>query len=51
MRIFGGFSELPAAVGEELGTSDWVAVEQAQIRFPARRPADCVVESIVRFVA
>lgn len=31
MRIFESLSELSAAVGEELGTSDWVTIEQARI--------------------
>lgn len=31
MRIFEHLSELQAAVGEELGTSDWVQIDQAQI--------------------
>ncbi|MCU1653792.1 MAG: hypothetical protein QOC83_5906 [Pseudonocardiales bacterium] len=31
MRVFNGADELKAAVGEQLGTSDWVTVEQKQI--------------------
>lgn len=31
MRIFESLSELQSAVGEELGTSDWVTIEQARI--------------------
>ncbi len=31
MRIFESLSELAAAVGEPLGTSDWVQIEQARI--------------------
>jgi acyl dehydratase len=31
VRVFNGADELKAAVGEQLGTSDWVTVEQKQI--------------------
>jgi acyl dehydratase len=31
MRIFNGISELTAAAGQELGTSDWVTVDQERI--------------------
>ncbi|MDT7694409.1 MAG: hypothetical protein QOI75_3776 [Pseudonocardiales bacterium] len=31
MRVFNGVDELKAAVGEQLGTSDWITVEQKQI--------------------
>jgi acyl dehydratase len=31
MRTFTSFDELTAAVGEELGTSDWLEVDQARI--------------------
>jgi acyl dehydratase len=31
MRIFNGITELTAAAGEELGTSDWVTVDQDRI--------------------
>jgi acyl dehydratase len=31
MRIFNGISELAAAAGEELGTSDWLTVDQERI--------------------
>lgn len=31
MRIFESLSELSSAVGEELGTSDWVTIEQSRI--------------------
>jgi acyl dehydratase len=31
MRIFENLTELQAAVGEELGTSDWVEIDQARI--------------------
>jgi acyl dehydratase len=31
MRIFESLSELAGAVGEELGTSDWVTIDQARI--------------------
>lgn len=31
MRIFSGTSDLVAAVGEELGTSDWIVVDQERI--------------------
>jgi len=31
MRIFNGISELTAAAGEELGTSDWLVVDQERI--------------------
>jgi acyl dehydratase len=31
MRIFNGISELKAAAGQELGTSDWVTVDQDRI--------------------
>jgi len=31
MRIFNGISELAAAAGEELGTSDWLVVDQERI--------------------
>jgi acyl dehydratase len=31
MRIFDGIKELTAAAGEELGTSDWVTVDQERI--------------------
>lgn len=31
MRIFESLSELSSAVGEELGTSDWVTIEQERI--------------------
>jgi len=44
MRIFNGISELTAAAGQELGTSDWVTVDQERIN-------TCVAESIVRYIA
>ena len=31
MRVFNGVDELKAAVGEQLGTSDWLTVDQKQI--------------------
>jgi acyl dehydratase len=31
VRVFNGADELKAAVGEQLGTSDWVTVDQKQI--------------------
>ena len=31
MRVFNGADELKAAVGEQLGASDWVTVDQKQI--------------------
>ena len=31
MRVFNGVDELRAAKGTEVGTSDWVTVEQEQI--------------------
>ena len=31
MRIFNGISELIAGAGEELGTTDWVTVDQERI--------------------
>ncbi len=31
MRVFNGIDELTAAVGEELGTSDWLTVDQERI--------------------
>jgi acyl dehydratase len=31
MRVFNGVDELRAAVGSELGVSDWVTVDQSQI--------------------
>jgi acyl dehydratase len=31
VRVFNGVDELKAAVGEQLGTSDWITVEQKQI--------------------
>ena len=31
MRIFNGISQLTAAAGQELGTSDWVTVDQERI--------------------
>ncbi|HEY0574251.1 MAG TPA: MaoC family dehydratase [Pseudonocardia sp.] len=31
MRVFSGADELKAAVGEQLGASDWVTVDQKQI--------------------
>ena len=31
MRTFSSLSELQAAVGEELGTSEWVTIDQARI--------------------
>jgi acyl dehydratase len=31
MRVFNGVDELKAAVGEPLGSSDWVTIEQKQV--------------------
>jgi acyl dehydratase len=31
MRVFNGVDELRAAVGEQLGSSDWVTIDQKQI--------------------
>ena len=31
MRVFNGVDELKAAVGEQLGASDWITVDQKQI--------------------
>jgi acyl dehydratase len=31
MRVFSTFEDLSAAVGEELGSSDWVQIDQARI--------------------
>ncbi|MEQ4548652.1 MaoC/PaaZ C-terminal domain-containing protein, partial [Nocardioides kribbensis] len=31
MRTFSTFDELSAAAGEELGTSDWVEIDQARV--------------------
>ena len=31
MRVFTSFDEISAAVGEELGTSDWVTIEQDRV--------------------
>ena len=31
MRIFNGFEELKAAVGREVGVSDWIEVTQRRI--------------------
>ncbi|HEX4357485.1 MAG TPA: MaoC family dehydratase [Pseudonocardia sp.] len=31
MRVFNGADELKAAVGEQLGSSDWVTVDQKQV--------------------
>ncbi|HEX4249363.1 MAG TPA: MaoC family dehydratase [Pseudonocardia sp.] len=31
MRVFNGVDELKAAVGEQLGSSDWVTVDQKQV--------------------
>lgn len=40
MRIFDGISELKAAEGEELGTSDWVVVDQQKIDLFANATGD-----------
>jgi acyl dehydratase len=40
MRIFNGISELTAAAGEELGTSDWLAVDQERINMFADATGD-----------
>ncbi len=40
MRIFHGVSELTAAAGEELGTSDWLTVDQERINMFADATSD-----------
>lgn len=40
MRIFNGTSDLVAAVGEELGTSDWIVVDQQRINTFAEATGD-----------
>lgn len=40
MRIFNGTSELVSAVGEELGTSDWLVVDQQRINTFAEATGD-----------
>ncbi|MGJ5047252.1 MaoC family dehydratase [Bradyrhizobium oligotrophicum] len=40
MRIFGDFSELKAAVGTEIGVSDWVEVSQDRINEFAQATCD-----------
>jgi acyl dehydratase len=40
MRVFTGADELQAAVGEQLGTSDWVTIEQKQIDLFAEATGD-----------
>src|SRR5580704_3292670 len=40
MRIFNGISELTAAAGQELGTSDWVTVDQERINTFADATSD-----------
>lgn len=40
MRIFNGTSDLVAAVGEELGTSDWLVVDQQRINTFAEATGD-----------
>ncbi|MGJ4958696.1 MaoC family dehydratase [Bradyrhizobium sp. HKCCYLRH2015] len=40
MRIFGDFSELKAAVGTEIGVSDWVEVSQDRINQFAQATCD-----------
>lgn len=40
MRIFNGVSELTAAAGEELGTSDWLTVDQERINMFADATSD-----------
>lgn len=40
MRIFNGITELKAAEGDELGTSDWVVVDQPKIDLFAEATGD-----------
>lgn len=40
MRIFNGITELKAAEGDELGTSDWVVVDQQKIDLFAEATGD-----------
>ena len=39
MRIFSEFSEFKAAVGTEIGASEWIEITQERINLFARRPA------------
>ena len=40
MRVFKNFDELRAAVGSELGVSDWMAIDQARINVFAEATGD-----------
>jgi acyl dehydratase len=40
MRVFNGLDELKAAVGEPLGSSDWLTIEQKQIDLFAEATGD-----------
>jgi acyl dehydratase len=40
MRVFTTFDDLTAAVGQELGTSDWMTVDQARVDVFARCTED-----------
>jgi acyl dehydratase len=40
MRVFKSFDELRAAVGQELGVSDWMAIDQARINTFAEATGD-----------
>src|ERR1700740_681960 len=40
MRIFNGFDEIKAAVGKELGTSDWIEITQDRINKFAEATCD-----------
>jgi acyl dehydratase len=40
MRIFSGVAELAAAAGEELGTSDWIVIDQERINTFAAATGD-----------
>ncbi|MQA17552.1 MAG: dehydratase, partial [Pseudonocardiaceae bacterium] len=40
MRIFNGIAELKAAEGAELGTSDWLVVDQQRINLFADATGD-----------
>ena len=40
MRVFSSFEEIEAAVGEEIGTSDWVEVTQERVNLFAEATGD-----------
>ena len=40
MRVFASIAEFEAAAGEELGTTDWIEIDQEQINLFARATGD-----------